>query len=141
MFEPAKLDVHQAWFYAYRYKAFIFLMTVFFIFVLLGPFNLLLHFSEFESCFTWMQAEASSHSLPISTTKSNSLGQRARTAAFVDWIPQEPWKWRTEEQESPDISSVVREVLSLPGWRAGNALTLIIKERRLHNGPYRSCEV
>ncbi len=92
-------------------------------------------------CVTlWMQAEASDHALPISTLKANTLSTRPRTAAFVDWEVWDSWKWRAEEQESPDISSVLNEVLNRPGWRAGNALMLVVRQMRTPRD-FRTCEV
>jgi hypothetical protein len=87
-----------------------------------------------------IQAEASDDSRQISTAKSSPLFSRARTTAFADWVISDSWKWRAEEQESVDFSNVVNEVLSRPGWRSGNALTLIMRQKRHHN-TLATCEV
>ena len=86
------------------------------------------------------QAEASDNSRQISTTKNTPLSARQRTTASVDWVMSETWKWREEEQESIDISPVVYEVMNRPGWRAGNALMLILRQRRVSN-TLTGCEV
>ncbi len=62
------------------------------------------------------------------TTKVRNLSSRPRTTAAVGWSP-EPWSIVGEAglgQRTPDLSAVIQEIVSRPGWVAGNALALII---------------
>ncbi len=59
---------------------------------------------------------------------ANNITDRAsRTTAKVKWsIP--PWATVNEKFQSPDISSVIQEIVSQEGWVSGNALVLIIRD-------------
>jgi len=59
---------------------------------------------------------------------ANNITDRAsRTTAKVKWsIP--PWATVNEKFQSPDISSVIQEIVSQDGWVSGNALVLIIRD-------------
>ena len=62
------------------------------------------------------------------TTDTNNISQRTRTSASTYW---EPNIWDTVgeagvNQRTPDISSVIEEVVGRGGWSYGNALVLII---------------
>nr|MBP7949988.1 putative Ig domain-containing protein [Verrucomicrobiales bacterium] len=74
-----------------------------------------------------IQAQAADNA-PGFTTASNDLGNRPRTAAASAWSPP-PWTVvgdRGSAQMTPNISAVVQEVVSRPGWTSGNALVLLI---------------
>ena len=61
-------------------------------------------------------------------TAGGNLSSRRTTLASVRWSP-EPWTMigeRSDHQRTPDLSSLIEEVVAMPGWRTGNALTLII---------------
>jgi len=52
---------------------------------------------------------------------------RPPTQAVVAWSVQAPWVdggWET----SPDVTALVAEVLARPGWKAGNALALLVRD-------------
>jgi uncharacterized protein YjiK len=71
--------------------------------------------------------EASDNSARFTTTKFN-VSSRPRTTASVPWSPP-AWTrggLRGAEQRTPDISSVLQEIVDRPGWLAGNALAVII---------------
>ena len=62
-------------------------------------------------------------------TAAHDVSARPQTAASEHWSPG-PWTVvgeRGEQQRTPDLSAVIEEVVALPGWRAGNALALIIR--------------
>jgi hypothetical protein len=74
-----------------------------------------------------IQAEAADRAASFSSSDSG-ISSRARTRSTVTWSP-EPWSRSGEAglaQRTPDLSAVVQEVVSRPGWTAGNALALII---------------
>jgi hypothetical protein len=67
-------------------------------------------------------------SAPTFTSASGNVSGRARTAATVAWSPP---SWTTVgaaglAQQSADISAIVQEIVSRPGWASGNALAVII---------------
>jgi hypothetical protein len=74
-----------------------------------------------------IQAEAADRAASFSSTTSG-ISSRARTVSTVAWSPP-PWS-RTGDagsaQRTPDLSALVQEVVSRPGWAAGNALAFII---------------
>lgn len=72
------------------------------------------------------------------------ISSRKKTEASVKWSP-EPWELRyerSEKQRTPDLSSLIQEVVSQPDWREGNALVLIIsgsgkRDATLFDGRYK----
>jgi len=64
----------------------------------------------------------------IFTEDDNNISSRAKTTTNVPWLPPE---WNTfgesgPAQLTPDISSVLQEIISRPGWSSGNSLAIII---------------
>ncbi|MFT2007421.1 alkaline phosphatase PhoX [Pontibacter sp. 13R65] len=62
------------------------------------------------------------------TTSSHNISSRALTTAGVTWAPA---AWTTVNQAgaaqaTPELKTVVQEIVSRPGWQFGNALSLII---------------
>ena len=60
------------------------------------------------------------------TATTADITGRSRTAAFVTWTPPAWTSGAGLDQRTPNISSVVREVVSRPGWVSGNSLVIII---------------
>ena len=72
-------------------------------------------------------AELAANAKPFAEPKHN-ITSRRKTAASVKWSP-EPWSVggeRSEKQRTPDLSSVIQEVVNQPDWQEGNAVVLII---------------
>ena len=62
------------------------------------------------------------------SSSTGDISSRLRTTASVGWVPP-PWptvQVHGPDQRTPDISSIVREIVARPGWSAGNALVVII---------------
>ena len=62
------------------------------------------------------------------TTASRSVSTRPRTAASVAWSPA-PWPTvgaRTADQRTPDIRSVVQEVVGRADWASGDPIVLLV---------------
>lgn len=57
-------------------------------------------------------------------TNGNNISSRPRTNASVSWS-MSPWQ-KDQSYRSPDLSAIIKEVVSQEGWSAGNALTLIL---------------
>ena len=62
------------------------------------------------------------------TTATRNVSSRARTTAAVGWAPA-PWPTvgaRGADQRTPNLASVVQEIVARPGWASGNALALVV---------------
>jgi hypothetical protein len=62
------------------------------------------------------------------TTAAFDISSRPRTTAAAQWSPS-PWRVVGESginQRTPNLSAVLQEILSRPGWAPGNAVALII---------------
>ena len=65
---------------------------------------------------------------PIFTGVNNGVSSRSLTAASVAWSPVS-WNFvgqSAADQKTPDLTSVISEIVSRPGWISGNALTLVV---------------
>ena len=65
---------------------------------------------------------------PTFSTSSGNVSGRSRTASAVSWTPT---GWTTvgaagPDQQTPNIASIVQEIVNRPGWASGNALVIII---------------
>lgn len=73
-----------------------------------------------------VMGEASDNAPPFMTTRFN-VSLRPDTMASVPWAPP---AWSLGQagpaQRTPDLSAVVQEIVSRPGWGSGNALVLVI---------------
>ena len=54
-----------------------------------------------------------------------NISSRPTTTATVPWAIS-PWNTVSEKHVSPDISSIVEEIVGRPGWSSGNDLVLMI---------------
>jgi hypothetical protein len=62
------------------------------------------------------------------TSASGSISARPTTTAETPWSPP-PWTTVGEaglDQRTPDIASVIAEIVVLPGWSSGNSLVILI---------------
>jgi hypothetical protein len=83
--------------------------------------------AQSEATALVIRAQAADHAA-LFTTNANSLTARPLTAATVAWAPV-AWAMVGERealQRTPDLSALVREVVSRPGWSGGNALAFLI---------------
>jgi hypothetical protein len=57
--------------------------------------------------------------------ETEALPDREKTSALVEWNITEDWTmW--EQYHSPNLASVIQEVVDRPGWQPGNSLTLFL---------------
>ena len=57
-----------------------------------------------------------------------SISSRPKTAAAVPWSPN-PWLTVGEagpDQQTPDIASVIQEIVDRPSWSDGNSLVIFV---------------
>jgi uncharacterized protein YoaH (UPF0181 family) len=60
--------------------------------------------------------------------QSYNVSGRSRTVAAVGWVPV-PWGVVGEaglDQQTPNLASIVQELVLRPGWSSGNAIALIV---------------
>jgi len=65
---------------------------------------------------------------PTFTTSVNNVTSRPLTTASVGWLPA-PWPVVGQsgpDQQTPNLASVIQEIVSRPGWLSGNSLVLVI---------------
>jgi len=64
---------------------------------------------------------------PTFSSSSGNISSRARTPTSISW---DPMPWRTGEagsdQRTPNIASVIQEIVSRSDWSNGNSLVIII---------------
>jgi hypothetical protein len=63
------------------------------------------------------------------TKDRHDLSSRSMTTEDVHWVPKE-WKKAgdaKEPQRTPDLSSIIREIIKRPDWEPGNAIALLIR--------------
>ena len=73
--------------------------------------------------------ELTSNALAFTAT-AGDITSRGQTTAAAAWNSVAPWDTDghvTAAQRSPDIASVVQEIVDQPGWAAGNALVILIQ--------------
>lgn len=87
------------------------------------------HVDETASADTTLtiQAQASDNALTFAAT-ANNISSRTKTTASVNWSPA---AWNTvdvggPDQRTPNLASVIQEVVNRPGWASGNAIAIII---------------
>jgi PKD repeat protein len=74
-----------------------------------------------------VQGEAADNAVTFGTADGD-ISSRDRTGAAVPWTPP-AWSNRGEagpDQQTPDIASVVQQIVNRSGWASGNSLVIII---------------
>ncbi|MEE9608500.1 MAG: hypothetical protein V3U03_12235, partial [Myxococcota bacterium] len=74
-----------------------------------------------------LEGEAADLAAPFLDATAD-ISSRPRTVAFVPWNPA-PWPSVGEagpDQQTPDLSLVIQEIVDRPGWSSGNALAILI---------------
>ena len=74
-----------------------------------------------------LQGEANDNPALFAETAAN-ISSRPRTSATVTWTPP-PWTKVDDagaDQQSPDLTDIVQEIVDRPGWQSGNALAFIL---------------
>ncbi len=70
-------------------------------------------------------AEASGDAVPFSSTDFD-VSSRVTVPAFTFWINIAPWDVVDAKHQTPDIATVVQNVVDQGGWVSGNAMVFII---------------
>eukprot|EP01122_Echinamoeba_exundans_P008918 TRINITY_DN303_c0_g2_i1.p1 TRINITY_DN303_c0_g2~~TRINITY_DN303_c0_g2_i1.p1 ORF type:complete len:694 (-),score=39.64 TRINITY_DN303_c0_g2_i1:347-2428(-) len=87
---------------------------------------------EHAGSFHWLiYAEKTPHSQPFecaSSAPGSHFAGRNRTNHAMDWIEVDGKWYEGGIYKSPDISAILMEVFSTPGWIKGNSLTLFVEQ-------------
>ena len=62
-------------------------------------------------------------------TKEKNISSRATTSAVVEWQPK-PWLAKAKpgpDHRTPDLSSILHELMGRPGWKPDQAIALLIR--------------
>lgn len=73
-------------------------------------------------------AEATDDAATFSAT-SNNISGRTATTAVVTWTAS---SLGTGWKSSPDIASIIQEIVSRPGWVSGNDIVIVLKGRSVN---------
>ncbi len=71
---------------------------------------------------------------PTFTTVNANISSRVQTNAAIDWAPA-PWTNIGEAgaaQQTPNIASIIQEIVNRSGWSSGNSLALMISGSGRH---------
>jgi hypothetical protein len=72
-----------------------------------------------------VSGEASGNALGFSMTRYN-LSSRSRTGATVSWRGLAAWS-DGERRNSPQLSTIIQEIINQASWASGNALVILIE--------------
>jgi|GEM_PF-2917646 len=59
------------------------------------------------------------------TSVDGNISNRPRTSAVVQWNNIPPWNTFNSLQQTPNLASLIQEVVNRPGWFSGNALVIV----------------
>jgi hypothetical protein len=76
-------------------------------------------------------------SSPIYSTYADITG-RTKTTATVAWNSIGAWAYYSGTADTPDIATIIQEIVDRPGWRAGNSITIFIENNASTNDAYRA---
>lgn len=104
--------------------------------------------ADAETTNLTIHGEASGNSAVFSSS-NNNISNRTTTSANIAWSNLPVWSTVGQSsvpQQSPDLASIITEIIAQPGWFSGNALSLIIsgtgqRTAESHNGSANSAPV
>ena len=70
--------------------------------------------------------EKSGNAQPFQAVNRN-ISSRSKTIARVNWNAVPPWTQAGAVMQSPDISKILTEIISLPDWTPGNSIVLMVE--------------
>ncbi len=81
--------------------------------------------TDSNSTSVTIYAEDSDNAPAIGGGNSN-LSNRTSTGSTVDWNNIPAWNSVNEIHQTPDLSSIIQELVDRPGWSSGNSMLLMI---------------
>jgi len=73
----------------------------------------------------------------VFSSTDDDISDRTKTTASVSWNNVAPWN-NNSYYDSPDLTSIVQEIVSRGGWGSGNAMTFIISNNGASSGQRRA---
>ena len=64
---------------------------------------------------------------PTFIVGQNNISSRTPTTATINWNSVPPWNIVSEKHFSPDIKSIIQEIINRPNWTSGNDIVIMIK--------------
>lgn len=64
---------------------------------------------------------------PTFSTTSGNITGRTKTTASVAWDNVPEWNTTSEKHQSPDISTIIQEIVDRGGWSSGNDLVILVE--------------
>ncbi len=81
-----------------------------------------------EATSLTLKGEDTDNAATFTNQIRNNISSRRKTTASVSWSPA-PWVRigdATVDQKTPDLSSIIQEIVDRPGWSSNNALAILI---------------
>jgi len=78
-----------------------------------------------EATSVTIQGQASDNA-PAFTTSTGNISSRVRTTAQVAWNNIPAWTAVNAKSQTPNISSILQEIVNRPGWASGNSIVIVI---------------
>ncbi len=60
------------------------------------------------------------------TSAMNDISLRTKTSAAVNWNNIAAWNTVGAKIQTPDLTSIIQEIVNRPGWSSGNSLAIIV---------------
>lgn len=77
-----------------------------------------------QSAAVSVRIKAVNEDNPDAPSSASGINSAAKTTAYVEWSPE---AWTQDEwYETPDIATVIQEIVDRPGWASGNAMILYL---------------
>ena len=83
---------------------------------------------ESQSAPTFVTIRGESSDNPVTfINQTTNISSRLVTTASVSWDNIPPWTVISEKKITPDLGSIIQEIVNRPGWTSGNSLVITIK--------------
>jgi len=78
-----------------------------------------------EATSVTIQGQATDNAATFASATGN-ISTRTRTSAQVAWNNIPAWDTLNAKWQTPDMSSIIQEIVNRPGWLSGNSMVIII---------------
>ncbi len=81
--------------------------------------------TDTESTNLTFHGENTDSSSPFTTANYN-ITNRSKTSSYIPWDNVPSWTTVGDTHQTPDLTSIIQEIINRPSWQSGNALTIIV---------------
>ncbi len=81
--------------------------------------------TDTESTNLTFHGENTDNSSPFTTANYN-ITNRSKTSSYVSWDNVPSWTTVGVTHQTPDLTSIIQEIINRPSWQSGNALAIIV---------------